>query len=363
MRVFQVVYSFAIGGSEVVASNIAQNMDDGIVHGVAALEFDGPLREKLEQAGVQTWVINRQPNERLSPMVRLWQAMRQFKPDVVHTHHLYQLFYTVAGAKLLGAQIVHTEHEYYSLMQRNSSPLLKKLSSLCRFVTGVNEETTDFLRGQVGIPESKLRTIVNGINLDRYRGSKNDGPPPGGVYMMDGDLVVGVVARLDPVKDHATLFRAFHKIVAKMPHARLWVIGDGDTRSQLEQMVRDLELIDNTRFFGIRLDIPELLSCLDVLVLPSVNEGLPISILEGMAAGKPVVATDVGGVATVVRPGETGLLVPAGDSGAMASAILTLLEDREKGEQMGKNGRRLVELNYNLEDTIAGYLALYRGDK
>lgn len=356
MRVMQVIYSFGVGGSEIVACNIALNMGTDIEHGIAALEFDGPLRQVLDDKGVNTWVVNRQSGERMGPMFRLWKAMRAFKPDVVHTHHLYELIYAWPGALFTGARIIHTEHEFYSLMKPNASFRLRLLSLFCRAVTGVNVETAAFLKEKVGIPSRKVYTVVNGINLERFGRCRPDRASLG---LNENDLIVGIIARLSQVKDHPMLLRAFRMVAEKLPQARLLIIGDGPIRQQLEQLAGEFGLGKMVRFLGTRSDIPELLSCMDIVVLSSKEEGLPLSILEAMAAAKPVVATDVGGVSTVVRPGETGLLVPAGDNEAMASALLSLLETPEKASQMGRNGRRLIEQNYDLEKTLSEYISLY----
>jgi len=356
MRVMQVIYSFDVGGSEIVACNIALNMKNDVVHGVAALESDGPLRQTLDNRGIHTWVINRQPNERIRPMLRLWKAMRNFRPDVIHTHHLYELIYALPGALFTGASIIHTEHEYYSLMTPKASFLLRHLSRFCRAVTGVNEETSTFLKEKVGIPFQKVYTVVNGINLERYG---HCCPERTALGLAENDLIAGIVARLNQIKDHPMLLRAFRIVKDKLPQAKLLIIGDGTTRPQLEQLTTELELGETVRFLGTRSDVPELLSCIDIAVLSSREEGLPLSILEAMAAGKPVIATDVGGISTVVRPCETGLLVPAGDSKAMASALLTLFANPDSANQMGRTGRRLIEQNYDLKETLSQYISLY----
>lgn len=355
-RILQVVYCFGIGGSESVARDIALNMTDGCTHGVAALEYDGPLRRTLEERNVRTFVINRQPEERISPMFRLWKAMRQFRPDILHTHHLYELFYAWPGALLSRARIVHTEHEYFSLMTSKACFRLRQLSRFCSAVTGVNEETSSFLRAKVGIPAHKVHTVVNGIDLRRFQQARLAKKELG---MSDDDLVAGIVARLHPVKDHAMLLDTFRFVVDQEPRAKLLIIGDGAERHNLEQQAEQLGLGGHVRFLGARSDVPDILQCLDVFVLSSKEEGLPLCILEAMAAAKPVIATNVGGIPTVVRPDDNGMLVVSGDSRAMANALLCLFNDNERRVRLGMNGRRLVEQRYDLKQSIAAYHSLY----
>ena len=354
MRVMQVIYSFEVGGAESVARDIALSISAS--HAIAALERDGPLKKFFDANNIKSYIINRQPTERLSPMFRLWKAMRDFKPDVVHTHQLYMLFYAWPGAMLAGARIVHTEHQYHSLLGSKARFRLRQLSRFCSAVTGVNEETSAFLRKQIGIPTHKVHTVVNGMDLDRY---KTTPASRGEIGLSEDDLVAGIVARLNPVKDHSMLLQAFRQVVNQQPRAKLLVIGDGEERASLEQQTLQLNLDQNVRFLGMRSDVPDLLACIDVVVLSSRNEGLPLCILEAMATGKPVIATRVGGIPSVVRPGETGMLVDSGDIASMATALLTLLNDRELGKLLGINGRKLIEERYDLKKSAADYYSLY----
>lgn len=356
MRVMQVIYSFGVGGSEVVAKNIALNMTGDVEHGVIALEIDGPLRQTLEGAGVRTWVIDKQPNERLRPMWRLLKAVQDFKPDVIHTHHLYELFYAWPGALLTGAHIVHTEHEYYSLMSTRACFQLRQLARFCGAVTGVNQETSAFLVQKVGIPSIKVHTIVNGIDLGSHVGDRQTREAFG---LSEQDLIVGIVARLELVKDHSMLLRAFQRVVARLPRAKLLVIGDGSERPNLECLAQELGISGHIHFLGIRTDVPELMASMDLVVLSSKQEGLPLCILEAMASSKPLVATNVGGIPSVVIPDETGLLVPSGDVESMASALLYMLLNPDKAKHLGRNGRGMIEKYYDLKKTLASYHTLY----
>lgn len=357
IRLLQVIHSLMIGGSECVARDIALNIGSDFDNGVVALDKDGPLREVFESNHTKTFIINRQPHERLRSMSRLWKAIRDFKPEVVHTHHLNQLVYALPGALLAGARLIHTEHEYFSLMFPRSLFLLRQLSRFCCAVTAVNQEIAAFLRKQVGIPSHKIHTVVNGIDIERYRPRTL---PREELGLTEDDLVVGIVARLHPVKDHAMLIKAFRLVVDKQPMAKLLVIGDGAERQYLQQQTEEIGLGEHISFLGPRSDVPNLLACLDVAVLSSREEGLPLFILEAMAAAKPVVATRVGGIPAVVLPGKTGTLVNPGDDRSMASALLSLLNNKEQGDRMGINGRLLIEQHYDLRKSVSAYASLYK---
>lgn len=176
---------------------------------------------------------------------------------------------------------------------------------------------------------------------------------------MSGDNVVfGFVGRLVPIKDVRTLVRAFAIVSATMPATRLMVVGDGEERASLEDLARSTGLGGSVLFAGWRRDLAAVYGCLDAVVLSSLNEGTPVAIIEAMAAGKPVIATGVGGVADVVTDGETGLLVPPGDPRRLAEAMTRLALDPEVRRRMGEAGRRAVG-RYRPERLVADVREMY----
>src|SRR5262249_47422157 len=205
------------------------------------------------------------------------------------THHLGQLLYSAVGARLAGARLLHVEHEFYTLASPKAKRLLRAAGKLAERVIGVSDEVVRFLVDKVGLPEAKVALIRNGVDTSRFR------PPAEGqravLDIPPGRPVVSTVGRLDPVKDHRTMIAAFRSVVSVFPEAILVIIGDGPLRGELDSYVRQYRLEDNVRFLGERFDVQSLLPGMDVFVLSSVNEGLPIALLEAMACGRPAVAT------------------------------------------------------------------------
>jgi glycosyltransferase involved in cell wall biosynthesis len=175
----------------------------------------------------------------------------------------------------------------------------------------------------------------------------------------EGQPLIGIVARLDPVKNHASLLRAMRHVIDTYSDATLLVIGDGPLRKKLEELATDLGLGRGIRFLGMRDDVPALLGALDVLVLCSLSEGLSVSLIEECAAGKPTVATAVGGNAEVVEHGRTGLLVFPGDAGALADAIIALLDDPQRASRLGQAARRKFLAEFTLERMVSHYVDIY----
>jgi glycosyltransferase involved in cell wall biosynthesis len=187
-------------------------------------------------------------------------------------------------------------------------------------------------------------------------------PPPQKVVeefgIGDDTPVAGIVAALRPEKNHELLLRAMRLVVNELPKARLLVIGEGPERPRIEVFARKLGLSESVYLAGARSDVPELLSLLTAFVLTSHNEANPVSILEAMACGKPVVATRVGSVAETVLDRETGFLAPAGDARRIARHLLHLLRKPQLAQRMGQRGREAVVTGWSLERMVHGYETL-----
>jgi glycosyltransferase involved in cell wall biosynthesis len=179
--------------------------------------------------------------------------------------------------------------------------------------------------------------------------------------LADGTKLVGIVARLVPIKNHRLFLQAAKLVAEAVPEARFLVVGDGELREELEAYARDLGLDGSVLFTGWRRDLPRVYADLDVVVLTSINEGTPVSLIEAMAAGVPVVATAVGGVPDVVAGGETGYLVEAGDAEGLAEAIIKLLRHPQKASEMGIAGREAVYPRFAAQTLIANVEGLYTG--
>lgn len=359
MKIALALYSLDIGGSEILGKNLAFALKEhGHIPSVYAIDHDGELSGELNQYGISTIVINRKPGEYIGTMWRVWQSFRKYQPDVVHTHHLHVLVYCFLAAKLVGARLVHTEHEYFSLLSSKKKLMLRILSLFCDRVTGVEDAVTAFLAHEVGVNPNKLLTIRNGIDLQRFTGPSSLSRASLGIC--GTEPIIGIVARLEPVKDHVTLLEAFARI--REEHAvRLLIVGDGSMRKTLEQECHRLGIVDFVTFTGARRDIPDLLKIMDIFVLCSREEGLPIALLEAMAAAKPIVATNVGSIPKVIMNRANGLLVGKQDDINMSTKLLELLTDKDFAAYLGKTARATIEEQYDFKQTTSYYLQVFQG--
>jgi glycosyltransferase involved in cell wall biosynthesis len=359
IRLVQAVYSLGIGGSETLAMQLAGalNRDGRYACSLYGVDHGGPLTEALAADGIPYRVFSRKRGLDWRLLGQLARQFREDKVQLVHTHHLGQLLLAGIAARLAGAAVVHTEHEFYTLGRRRHQQILRLLSLFAGTVTTVAAPVTEFLTQRVGIPMWKIKTIPNGVDVTRFQLARPINRSELG--WNGGNIVVGCVARLDPGKGHAVLLDAFHRVLGRQPQARLLLIGDGGERSRLAAQAEALGVNGSVRFLGSRADVPRLLAACDVVTLASICEGLPLSILEAMAAGKPVVATRVGCVPQVVQDGLTGLLVPPGDAAALAESLESLVRDEGTRRRLGMQACRLMQSGYSFARTLEQYEAVY----
>jgi glycosyltransferase involved in cell wall biosynthesis len=211
----------------------------------------------------------------------------------------------------------------------------------------------DWLVGEIKVRRD-VTQIYNGIDTEAFSPGDDGFRIRRRMGIQERAFVIGIVSRLDPIKDHLTLFTAFNGLKKSYPDLRLLVIGDGPARQKLESLSG--EGID---FLGPRLDIAELLRCLDLFVLPSLNEGISNAILEAMASGLPVVATRAGGNPELVKDGETGILFNPGDIQGIASAIFSYMKDGRQRRIHGTSGRSMARRHFGVEAMVKSYEKVY----
>ncbi len=227
-------------------------------------------------------------------------------------------------------------------------------------VVAVGEAVRRAVITNEGIPAERVGVIYNGINLDPFGKAA---PDRDGLRHEMGvgtnDLVLIQVARLDYLKDHPTAIRTLERVVLQRPEAKLVLVGEGPEREKIEKEVRERQLTEQVRFLGLRTDVARLMTAADVFLLTSISEGIPLTVIEAMSAGLPVVSTGVGGVGEMVEDGRIGLLAPSGDDRALAEHILTLAADPARRHEMGQRGRERASALFSENQMHASYRKLY----
>jgi len=300
----------------------------------------------------------------------LWQLVRlirRVRPHIVHTHTAKAGTLGRLAARLAGVPVVvHTYHGhvlrgYFSPAKTRLFLVMERL--LARWtdrLLAVSEVVrSELLDLGVGTPDRFL-VVPLGLDLSRFLECERAGGQLRAELGLGDDVpLIGIVARLVPIKAHEVFLEAAARLAADVPECRFLIIGDGERRAQLEMMARRPELAGRVRFLGWRSDLDRVYADLDVVVLTSRNEGSPVSLIEALASARPVVATRVGGVPDVVEDGVAGLLVPPDDGIALAVAVRSLLADPERGHAMGTAGRKRVAAAYSAERLLGDVDRLY----
>ena len=355
MVVGQVVLTLNPGGQEFLVLELADRLQRRGWRSPIVTISGGALVPEAHRRGIETFDIGKPEGFHPAALVRLARLLRRERLDVVHTHNMAPLIYGVLSARLLGIPAINTRHGRAAL---SAHPLLWRLTSR---VAAVSEDARRALLRHNRIRADKVRVVLNGTDVEAFgTPSRGRDATRANLGIASSDYVFGVVARLAPEKDHATLLDAFHRVVTSGHRARLLVIGGGPLEGSLAQRSAQLGIADHVHFLGFRRDIPDLLAALDAFVLSSTMEGVSLTLLEAMSAGLPVVATRVGGNPEVVLEGETGLLVPAGDPLALADAMVQLYGDRARAAAFGRSGRDRARRQFDIERMVDAYVGLYK---
>ncbi len=349
IRIAHVLHSFSTGGMEKGIASLVQATSREFEHIIICITSTG-RSEELLPVGTQVISLEKSDGNSIGFILKLAKVIKNLKPDVIHTRNWGGLD-GVLAARLAGiSAIVHGEHGW-GVIDTNGLKLKRVFIRRCISVfikeyTCVSKQMVQWLRNDIQIKKT-ISQIYNGVDFERYNPLEENSTKNG--------LVIGIVARLDPIKDHSTLFGAFETVRKKIPNSKLIVIGDGPEREKLEQIAGK-----GVVFLGNRRDVPELLRTLDVFVLSSLNEGISNTILEAMATAIPVIASNVGGNPELVKDGINGCLFEPGDSEALANILLDYCQDTDKRKTHGMEARRSVMEKFTMDKMIDQYATVWK---
>ena len=353
-----------VGGTEMNAVRTAERIDRSRFRlTVVTLRGEGPLAERYERAGIP---IVRFPIHSLFGPATLRQAMRlagflrREHVSIVHSHDQYSNFFSTLSARYARVPVIIASKRWL-----HWSPRYQIVNGIgFRAATRVLANSPLVARSlDVDDRLSARRVVVVPNFVDEAAFTR---PPESVIAGWRSELnipndatVVGIIASLQPIKDHATLLRAMALLTPNWPKLRLVIVGEGALLPALRAQASELGIANAVSFAGLRPQHPSFHYLFDISVLSSVSEGFPNSLVEAMAAGRPIVASRVGGVPDAVRDGENGLLVPAGNAEAFADAIAKLLTDRARADVMGREGARRAAEEYAAPVVIGGLERLY----
>lgn len=362
-----VIYRLDFGGLENSLINLINGMRE-YRHAVICIDDFTDFRLRIKRGDVEIFALRKREGTDLSIYFKLYRLFRQLRPSIVHSRNLAGLD-SLVPAFAAGVPIrVHGEHgrdiqdldgerRRYRLLRRLFKPFVHHYIALSR-------DLEKYLRGPIAVERTRISQIYNGVNVERFRPRGPNVLAPRVHGFNDPDcVVIGTVGRMEEVKDPLALVRAFIWSLKKIPEARqrlrLVIIGDGPLLEPARALLAKEGFADLAWLPGSRHDVHHILPDLDVFVLPSLAEGISNTILEAMACGLPVIATDVGGNPELVQDGVTGRLIPRRDLGALSQAIGFYLSHPAERAQQGKAARRVVENHFSLGAMVSGYVSVY----
>lgn len=368
--VVHIIYSLGTGGLENGLVNLINRSPAGRYrHAIVCLSHSGDFAQRITAAGVEIYELRKKAGQDLGVYWRLWRTLSALRPAVVHSRNLAALESQFVALCLSGVKRVHGEHgrDVGDLQGLNwKYRLLRKLfRPIVQRYVAVSKDLASWLNESIGIKASKITQIYNGVDFSKFecrRNLKRELFPLS--FLPHGQAVVlGTVGRLAQVKDQGSILAALALLFDRRPELKMTVrvvlVGDGPEREVLQRQVSELGLSDHVWLAGDRTDIPELLQSMDIFMLPSLGEGLSNTVLEAMASGLPVIATDVGGNPELVVPGVTGLLVSVGDSEGLSLAMQDLIETPERRQTMGASARKSIENKFDWGRAVEEYFAVY----
>lgn len=356
MRSEMVLPALPAAGMEIMVANLTRALvRRGHDVGVTCLEAGGAIADELRAEGIRVTIVPAPGIRTMLHPAGLAAWLQDVRPDVVHVHTGAWLKGARAGRRVGGARVLHTIHGWLD-DTRWYTPLLDWWAARSTDrVIAVSDALRDYLTNHVGLAAAQTGVIPNGIDADHFRPGPRRAKWRESLGIPSGAPVIGNVARLTPVKDHALLLAAFAVVRRQVNDATLVVVGDGPLRQRLEAQAAQLGLTQAIRFLGETREVSTLYREFDVFALSSRSEGTSISVLEAMASGVCVVATAVGGTPALLGAGYCGRLVPHGDPEALGAALVDLLHDQHTRARLAAVARDAVVAKYSLEAITTAY--------
>ena len=362
-RLMQITHDLAIGGLQQVVVSICRTIDTDLFDvSVLCLRELGDFAPEIEALGIDVYQIPKIDNSTdYLAFIKVSKILKRLKIDIIHTHNTQPFVDGTIGGILSGCvkTIVHTDHARPFPDKKRYMFFEWLMSQFAYKVVGVSKSTTNNLLQYERISPSKVVTIPNGIDPSKYNILINKNLIKKEMGISEEANLIGLGVRLTQQKGIKYLLQATKILLEIHPNLYLIIAGEGPLEENLKSQALNLGIAKNVLFLGPRLDIPKILSILDIYVLPSVWEGLPMVILEAMAAGCPVVATKVGGIPEVINSNINGLLVEPRNVEQLVLAIDQLLSNDELRRKFSINSIDLIGLKYSDRTMTEKYEKLY----
>ena len=363
-RVLQVIYSLYRGGAERVIETQLLGCDRRrFEHLVCAITSGGDLIDKMANAGARVFLLGKRQRGDITAVTKLASLIRRENIDLLHLHNSPGMFWGTLGQIVsgTGVPIVRTEHnpflpEALPPLYRYLYPRFTKRASR---VICVSERVRSSFAEAFPALADKYVEIANGIRMEDFEKLPPRHECRAQFHLAPGMKLIGTVGRMTEVKNHKLLIEALSHVRQKIPEVSLAIIGEGELREQLGAYAADLDVSENVSLVKETKNIDHFYGALDVFCLSSNSEGMPLTLLEALASGVPIVSTDVGGIPEIIESGKNGYLVPKGSAEALAQRITELLLDPAKAMAFALNGREMVRTRFPAEKMVKATEQLY----
>lgn len=369
IKVLKVMHSLVLGGTEKMAYDLISKAREPIAYTVLCLDELGVLGKKIEEQGIPVLVLNRKPGFDVKLIRQFVGILKSGNFQLIHAQQYTPFFYSALSVLVYKfffwktqPKLIFTEHGIHFPFKKKWKRyyLNPFLFSLAHKITTISHDTKKNLIQYDNYSDQKTLVMYNGIDLSRFSHLQVPSDLKKLLGIHTSGKVIGIVARLDPVKNHPMLFRAFRDYQKMYPDSWLLVVGEGPEEQKLKNLARELSIQSHTIFTGGRSDIPELLQVMDFFVLPSHSEGLSVTLIEAMCAGKPIITTRVGGNPEVIEENTCGYLIPDNDHQSLTEKLIFLSKNPPLSASMGKSGRERAQKLFSLEAVLDKHLKMYQ---
>jgi glycosyltransferase involved in cell wall biosynthesis len=361
IKILEIIESYNIGGAETMLLTLLEGLDRDVFSLELCSIGHGPLiNEAKKRACLVTEIAPFQGKKDMRFLLKLMQIVRRAEPDVIHSHLLFTHFYACLAGSVLRIPVIvtfHSNDELETVAERIMVRMIYHLSKKVVIVTKYQFKHFGFSENSskiTVIPNGTKFTEISPMDIQKFRNLKRRE-----LGFDTKEKLIAYVGNFRPVKGHAYILQAMKTIVRNHPSAHLLLIGDGRLNNDLMNKCREYNIEDRVHFLGFRKDIKALLSAVDIAVSSSLSETNSIAIMEAMAVGRPVVATDVGGNYELVIDGETGILVPPKSHHALANSISMLLDDSDLVSKLGRNAKEKIRRDFTAAKMIRRYVGKF----
>jgi len=362
IKVLHVISKLPIGGVENLLLMVLRNCNKAkFFPMVCSLSDRGEIGKEIEDLGFEVVCLNKLKHRIDWTIVKdIYRCIRKNDIQVVFSYQYHANLYGRIAAHLARVPcIIASVHNVYTIDKKIHRRIINKyLSGWTDKIVAVSKAVKDDVLKYDLVPDEKVEIIYNGVDLSKFLDTNGDAVKQE-FTIAPGVPVIGTVGRLTLQKGQRYLLEAISLLRKKFPDLVLLVVGDGPLKNELKDYAKSLGIQKSAIFTGSRRDVPSLLAAMDLFVLPSLWEGLSISLIESMAAGKPVITTDIPPIREVVNTDKVGILVPPQDSRTLAEAIEILLKNKGMAERLGKAARERVFSTFNIETTIRRYTDIF----